>query len=169
MSTKHPMPATGAGGFTLVEILVSLLVLAIGLLGMAGLQVAGLRNGHSAYLRTQAILLAEDIGERMRANPVGVANGNYNNPAATEKVNCLNTTGCSAAEMAQHDAYEWNAALAAQLPLGGGRVCIDSTPDDGTAADPACDGTGSLYAIKVWWDDSRSGAANQLFVTSFQP
>jgi type IV pilus assembly protein PilV len=71
--------------------------------------------------------------------------------------------------MAGNDAFEWNTVLADQLPLGAGVVCIDGTPSDGTAAAPACDGVGNVYAVKIWWDDDRSGAANQRFVTSLQP
>jgi type IV pilus assembly protein PilV len=71
--------------------------------------------------------------------------------------------------MTGYDFSQWNAELTAQLPSGIGRVCIDGTPNDGTSASPACDGVGTVYAIKVWWDDSRSGAANQRFVMSFQP
>ncbi len=58
----------GNEGFTLLEILVAVLVLSIGLLGIAGLQVTGLRFNHSAYARTQATLLAYELADRMRAN-----------------------------------------------------------------------------------------------------
>jgi type IV pilus assembly protein PilV len=143
-------------GFTLVEILVSVLVLAIGLLGMSALQVTGLRSSHSAYLRTHATLLAHDISERIRANPLGLQNGRYNQGNAAEHVDCLDTIGCNATDLAEHDLFEWNSALAAQLPSGGGIVCLDGTPNDGTATAPACDGAGLSYAIKIWWDDNRS-------------
>lgn len=157
-------------GFTLVEVLVAVLVLAIGLLGLAGLQVTGLRNNQSAYYRSQATQLAYDMADRMRANPAGTKNGAYNNPAAAQTAACLTIAGCPAAQMAGNDAFEWNAILANQLPSGTGVVCIDGTPTPvGTAAAPACDGVGNVYAVKVWWDDDRSGAANQSFVTSLQP
>jgi type IV pilus assembly protein PilV len=165
--------AHGQRGFTLLEVLVAVLILAIGLLGMAALQVAGLRNNHSAYLRSQATQLAYDMADRIRANPQGVTNGNYNNPTAAQTAACLTTSGCDSAQMAGHDAYEWNADLTSQLPGGAGRVCIDGTPDDGTSAAPACDGAGSVYAIKVWWNDDYDRTNNQVvvrrFVMSFQP
>jgi type IV pilus assembly protein PilV len=164
---KQLSPLTRASGFTLLEVLIAVLVLAIGLLGMASLQVAGLRNNQSAYYRSQATQLAYDMADRMRANPVGLNNGNYNNQAPTNE-NCVTST-CSAAQMAGYDLAEWTAELTAQLPSGAGVVCIDGTPNDGTAAAPACDNAGAVYAIKVWWDDDRSGAANQRFVTSFRP
>ena len=55
-------------GITLIEVLVTVVVLAFGLLGLAGLQANSLRNNHSAYLRSQATYLATDIIDRMRAN-----------------------------------------------------------------------------------------------------
>ena len=186
MTAKPYPPLPNFDGFTLVEVLVAILVLSIGLLGMAGLQLAGLRNGHTAHMRSQATLLAEDLAERMRANPLGVANGDYNKPSALKNENCQNTNGCSANEMARNDIYDWNAALIASQPNGGlpdgkGTVCIDATPSDGTPNDPACDGLGSLYAIKVWWRETETwgqdtdepsqttNTSYQLFVTSFQP
>ena len=66
-----------ASGFTLLEMLVALLVLSFGLLGMAGLQATALRNNNNAYQRTQATVIALDIFERMRANRVAAANGEY--------------------------------------------------------------------------------------------
>lgn len=160
-------PLARASGFTLLEVLIAVLVLAIGLLGMAGLQVAGLRNNQSAYYRSQATQLAYDMADRVRANSVGLNNGNYNNGAATNDDCVINA--CDAAQMAGYDLARWTAELATQLPSGAGVVCIDDTPNDGTAAAPACDNTGTAYAIKVWWDDDRSGEANQRFVTSFRP
>ncbi|MGH8476912.1 MAG: type IV pilus modification protein PilV [Methylococcales bacterium] len=164
-------------GFTLVEVLVSVFVLAIGLLGLSGLQIAGLRNNHSAYLRTQASVLAYDMTDRMRANNVALQASSYNNQSNTNPYTaCLTVSGCTPAQMAAHDLYEWsNAAspisVARMLPNGKGIVCIDHTPIDGSASSPACDGHGNTggvgftYAIKVWWTDDRSGNEKR-FVTT---
>jgi type IV pilus assembly protein PilV len=71
--------------------------------------------------------------------------------------------------MAQTDLQEWLDGITAYLPGGEGWVCIDSDPNTGTgSADPQCDGLGSMFVVKVWWDDERDGTA-QLFATSFQP
>ncbi|PIE83388.1 MAG: type IV pilus modification protein PilV [Candidatus Contendobacter odensis] len=152
-------------GFTLIEILVAVLVLTIGLLGLAGLQVSGLRFNQSAYLRTQATLLAYEMADRMRANPVGFINGDYNNPAPANIAGCSDGSGCAPAEMAQNDMQEWRAKIARLLPGNAtGVVCQDSGVfDDGTpppGGNPACAG-GTTYAIKVWWDDQRTGDPNQ--------
>jgi len=159
-------------GFTLLEVLIAMVILSIGLLGLAGLQAASLRNNQQSYLRSQAVLLANDIAERMRANLPATTTGAYDQGAgapAIAKAACSSTVGCSSADMASNDLNEWNTDVAARLPGGDASICIDSTPNDGTgAADARCDSVGNLYAIKIWWDDSRSGN-NRLFVTSFQP
>jgi len=132
-------------GFTMLEVLVAIVVLAFGLLGLAGLQADGLRNNTSAYLRSQATLMAYDMMDRMRANMHGVESGDYNNLMGTTPTDpsCI-TTGCSVAQMAQHDAYEWSQQLAEILPSGQGRVIGN--------------GAGSAFSITVMWDDRRTGA-----------
>ncbi|MEX1198079.1 MAG: type IV pilus modification protein PilV [Pseudohongiellaceae bacterium] len=156
-------------GASLIEVLVALLILSIGLLGMVGLQTTSLRNTQNAYLRTQAMVFAEDMVERMRANPQGVDSGGYMAASGTLTAACLTTSGCSGNAMALHDVADWQADLAIALPSGSGRICTDSTPDDGTVASPACDGSGDLLAVKVWWDGDRDGTAGQRLVATFQP
>jgi type IV pilus assembly protein PilV len=167
-------------GFTLIEVLVSVLILAIGLLGLAGLQARGMKENHNAYLRAQATLMAQDMADRMRANAAGVVAGNYNSPTSTEVAACLTSSGCTSAQMATNDFYEWtNKATGrmsvADLPNGKGAVCIDSTPNDGTFASQACDGTGNAYVVKIWWEERENDTANnkstitKRFVTSFRP
>ena len=160
---------SGQSGFTLLEVLVSVFVLSIGLLGLASLQVTSLRNDQSAFMRTQATILAYDLADRMRANSNAVASGSYNPANAAITTGCSTTSGCTNEEMAQTDLQEWLNGISAYLPAGEGWVCIDSTPNDGTGSGaPACDGSGSNFAVKVWWDDERDGS-KPLFATSFQP
>ena len=64
-------------GFTLIEILLAVVVLSGGLLGLAGLQLTGLKSNHSAYLRSQATILTLDIADRMRANRISAITGAY--------------------------------------------------------------------------------------------
>lgn len=151
-------------GFTLIEVLVAMVVLALGLLGLAAVQTTSLRNNQSAYFRSQATQLAYDITDRMRTNKLG----NYNNQAETTN-NC-EANACTPAQMAGYDLQRWNAELALQLPAGEGVVCIDDSPTDGTSKTAhQCIGSGNTYAVKIWWDDDRDGAANQKFTMSFQP
>jgi type IV pilus assembly protein PilV len=157
------MPSRRVKGFTLLEVLISLVVIAFGLLGVAGLQVMALKNNQTAAFRNVAILVANDMIDRMKSNYQGVISGNYHLPAAadytTAVANCTNTTGCTASDLANNDASEWSQIVAANLPGGLGVVCLDSTPDDGTSnAAAACDNSGVRYVIKVWWLDDRSRA-----------
>jgi type IV pilus assembly protein PilV len=171
MPLTHPpfracRPAA-CGGFTLIEVLVAALVLGIGLLGLAGLQSAGLRGNLSAIQRSMATQLADDIIDRIRANAQGAAS--YDNQAGTGD-DCLANL-CSAAQTAGYDLTQWTAALAAQLPSGSGTVCLDGSPDDGIPGAAGCDGGGTTYTVKIWWDDNRTGNPEtfQRFTTSFAP
>lgn len=71
------MKSNTQSGFTLIEILVTMLVMAIGFLGLAALQTSGLQQSQNTYFRTQADILARDIADRMRANRFGVLSGSY--------------------------------------------------------------------------------------------
>lgn len=168
-----------SSGFTLIEVLVTLIVMSVGLLSLAGLQVIGLRSNHSAYLRSQATIQSYDIMDRMRVNMDAIRDGQYHQPTVAgsggaENSSCETTTGCAPAEMAAHDLFRWNQAIADVLPGGIGVVCIDSTPDDGNTTNPLCDNIGAgnprtaVYTIKIWWDDDQSGTPQQLFFTSFR-
>ncbi|WP_297528582.1 type IV pilus modification protein PilV [Thiohalobacter sp.] len=167
-------------GFTLIEVMIAVLVLSIGLLGLAGLQVTALRNNQTAFLRSQAAILSSDIIERMRANQAGVAAGAYDKAAGAARAACKTTAGCSAADMAANDVYEWRQLVRQYLPtpnsttLGEAIVCIDSTPGDGTGVgNHQCDGAltngVAIYAVKIWWDNDRSGTLSGSLVTTFQP
>ncbi len=133
-------------GFTLIEVLVTLVVLAIGLLGLAGLQARSLQHNNSAYQRTQATFLAYDILDRMRANPMGIDANAYNSIDTSSlpgNPGCIGT-GCSPANLANTDIEEWAANLTAVLPSGQGTVT-------GTAAN-------APFIVTVMWDDGRTGA-----------
>lgn len=120
-------------GFTLVEMLVSVVVLSVGLLGVASLQVNSLRMNDSAYYRTQAINLGYDILERIRANPAQMLAGNYNVAEGF--------TPPSGTDVAAYDLNHWDDLLTGLLPNGQGSV--------------NCDAVG-ICTVTVSWDDSRS-------------
>ncbi len=136
-------------GFTLLEVLISVVVLSVGLLGIAGMQAFGQRSNHSAYLRSQATILAYDMIDRMRANNVGVLNGDYNavnTTTATYSNPGCDTGTCSSSQMSQYDMYDWQRTLAAELPRGNGQV--------------AGGGAGTVFTVTVMWDDDRNGSAS---------
>ncbi|MEX2164106.1 MAG: type IV pilus modification protein PilV [Sulfuricaulis sp.] len=108
-------------GFSLIEVLVALLVLSIGLLGLAALQTTSLQYNTGSYFRTQATFLAYDIIDRMRANTAAVVdsdNNGYDQPTTTNvipPVNC-DTTNCTSAQLALYDVRKWYDRIVAVLP-----------------------------------------------------
>lgn len=129
-------------GFTLLEVLVSVIVLAIGLLGLAGLQASSMRFNQSAYLRSQATILAYDIIDRMRANIMAAHNGDYN-----FTVSDVTPTGTT--QLADIDRQQWRTALS-HLPSGTGGVSV------------VYDNTTNQYnvTINVQWGDIEWDNAN---------
>lgn len=156
-------------GSSLIEVLVSMTILAVGILGIGAMQTNTLKANQNSYMRTQAVFHANDIVERMRSNTQGIEAGNYNDPTPVVTAACQTAAGCTAAQMAANDVAQWETSVAAALPAGAATVCLDSTATDGTSALPACDNAGELYAVKIWWDDDRDGTLNQRFIMTFQP
>lgn len=124
---SRSQPKGKVSGFTLVEVLIALIVLSIGLLGIAAMYVETLRANRSALVRTQAIALASDLADRIRANRV---------PA-----DAYTGTGGNAQAIA--DLTGWNDRIEAELPGGAGTVSYRA----GTATTPA------QYMIQVSWTE----------------
>jgi type IV pilus assembly protein PilV len=151
MMHKNPAFARAQRGFTIVEALVTFLILSVGLLGMAGLQTKGLQMDQNAYQRSQAAMLGQDIADRMRVNTTSARTAAYDislGDDAQTGTNCV-TGACSAAAMAEFDLFQWKTSLAALLPAGDGKI---ETAVSVTAA-PAVDAT-----ITIFWDEFRKGA-----------
>lgn len=177
-------------GFTLIEVLIAIVIFSIGLLGIAGLQVAGMRFTHDSRLRSLAVAQAETMADMMRANDYGVDKGYYDlakKSMPTSSAKDCSQVVCEAQERANYDLYIWNNVNATpqkssnpeMLPGGDGMVCLDSTPLDGKSGAWACDGLGNVYAIKVQWTERSAGKNDvsgsdadlrtQLFVMSALP
>lgn len=124
-------------GFTLLEILVAMLVLSIGLLGLAGLMTTSMRNNLSASHRTQATWMAYDIIDRMRANRASAIAGNYVTGLGAP-VAC--TVAAPTGSVPAQDIAAWKSQLACVLPTGNGSILV-------TAAARA--------TVVVQWNDSR--------------
>ena len=116
MKDKQQVAVRVDSGFSLIEVLVALLILSVGLLGLAGLQSRGLRESNSALLRSQAVQYAEDILDRMRANR---ANALEYNITLSDAV-----TGYDG--IVETDLVEWRLGLATSLPGGNGEVNVDN-------------------------------------------
>ncbi len=146
----------------MIEVLITVVVLSIGLLGLAGMQLRGVQDNQRAMHRSVATMLAYDMADRMRANRDAVADYDGINGPASDP-GCV-TSGCTAAQMAQYDAYEWGTTVASALPAGLGQVS------------DLADGNGT-YEVRVMWDEERSGATGtdcgegdlKCFILDFRP
>jgi type IV pilus assembly protein PilV len=128
---RVPRPARG---FTLVEVLVALLVLSVGMLGIAALYLDSLRASRAALYRTQAVTLASDIADRIRANRTPT-------DAYDCGGECASGTGGNAVAILDIDA--WLANVARELPGGTGSVTFTA----GAANSP------NVYAVVVTWNE----------------
>jgi type IV pilus assembly protein PilV len=130
-----------APGFTLVEAMVALVVLSVGMIGVAALHGQSLSAARSAYFRSIAVTLTADMADRIRGNRL--AGAAYAGAATNHR--CDPSTGggidCTPAEMAAHDLYLWNATVQRSLPNGRWNVAFD--PDT----------TPPTYTITVLWDE----------------
>ena len=115
-------------GVAMIEVLIAIIVISFGLLGVAGLQLAGIKNSQTANLRSIATAQAYDMADRMRNNMAAVQGKQYDDvkapiPAIPACANPFSaTTGCSTSDMAKYDAYAWLTANAQLLPGGSGTV-----------------------------------------------
>ena len=144
-------------GYSLMEVLIAVVVLAVGLLGIAGLQVLSIKNTQSAYLRSQATLLAYDIIDSIRVNPAAKASyaiGIGVSPTGTYS-SCIGTAAnCSTAEVAVYDIYQWKCVLgkwAGAAPcVTGDLASIKGLLPDGDASVVV---TGDDVTVTVQWTD----------------
>lgn len=158
------------GGFSLLEVLIAILVLSIGLLGLAGMQLQGAEGTNSAYFRSQATLIANELAERLHVNRPAVDNSDY---AATNIANsedhCNNNVpnpwcdsvgnalaeSCNPTEMATFDIHSAACGIDERLPTGGLAIaCADVDPTDGVDCT-----IGSPHLITVSWNEVDDGNA----------
>jgi type IV pilus assembly protein PilV len=145
-------------GFSMIEVLVTLLVISLALLGTAGLQAYAMRLNQGGQFRTQAVFLAADLAERIEANKLGAMAGNYDNvagdsatytPVAVNNDLCLNAI-CAPDDLATYDLAQWQSAVAATLPQSSWTV--EQTVNGSAKTDTqAC--TPSTYTITLSWVD----------------
>lgn len=132
-------------GFSLIEILIAVLVVSVGLLGIAGMQVYSLKSNQVAYMRSQAAIMAYDITDRMRANREAAMAGKYDITLAAGSA--------SGGGLAANDVDGWLQTLADAMPSGDGAVAVNNA--------------NGIATITVEWLDDREqtgDAAKQTFV-----
>lgn len=149
-------------GFTMIEVLITVVITAVGLLGLGALQLVSMKNINNTQYRTLATMYAYDMAERMRSNHQGVLSGAYNNiTGAGSAMSC--TAVCSPSDMALADAYEWN-----QFISGGVNGDVSQGALPGGVGTVVSQGTGSAFLITIAWTeqdrDATSGVvSNQSF------
>lgn len=149
-------PAQEAG-FSMIEVLISLVLIAIAMLGAANLQLQALKMAKGATFRMHAVTLATEIGERMEANRIGAVAGSYATPTTPPSVSCptspctlprtvtndCTTAVCSATDLATADLGSWETSLVARLPSASWSITNTTL------------GNPSTYTVLVTWQDRR--------------
>ena len=150
--------ASGQEGFTLIEVMVAVFVLAIGVLGMAGMQAVGVRESQNTYFRTQADMLANDMADRMRANRATMIDStpldyvfDGTNPGTGPS--CDAGTPCIG-NLSAYDLSGWyNALQLSSLPSAIGKVTQVGAST-------------TTYTVEVYWDENRDGNNDEVCSTT---
>jgi len=125
-------------GFSLVEVLIALIIMSVGMLGIAGLYVQSMQAGRTSLFRHHAVTLAGDVADRIRANPtagIAYAGGGADN-------NCVGAgIDCNAVQMASNDIFLWGLQAVESLPNGNIVIVFDDAIFPPT------------YTIAVGWDE----------------
>lgn len=129
-------------GFSLLEVMIAMVIFAVGVLGLAGMQVIALENSYESSSRNQAIILAYSMSDRIIANKQGQDAYLISN-AATLAVDTSCAIGnCTSAQIVRYDQSQWKQTLSEQLLSGSGDIT----------------GVYPNYTVTVRWDEDRSGA-----------
>lgn len=150
---------TKSRGFTLIEVLVAMVVLGIGLLGVATLQFTSVKGAQDAYTRSQASFLAYAVTDAMRANLAVARAGGYDiaiDAAPAAAVPCIGAArDCTPAQLAAFDLVSWKQDLAQVLVGGAGSIDSEFDAVTGTAT----------VSVRVAWQSMRGdGSAEALLV-----
>jgi type IV pilus assembly protein PilV len=153
--------ALNQGGFSMLEVLISLVLIAVAMLGQAGLQVNALRFAKGAATRMQAVFLSNEIAERIESNKLGATAGNYavataSSTPSTSSTDCT-VSACSSSVLAAYDLAEWTTRVSAALPSPTWQIT-------NTIA-----GNPSTYTIIVSWQERRSDANTTTYATTGTP
>lgn len=156
-------------GFSLIEALVAFLILSVGMLGIASLQTMSLKSGHTAALRTVAVVKVDEILESMRSNPTAVLNYAAGTADMGTDNGCSQTTvmavTCTPAQLALDELFRWKRSLIEALPNNAGTTAtVVITP-------PAPPATMNLVVVSVNWnerDQETGNAANMNYSVAVQ-
>jgi type IV pilus assembly protein PilV len=155
-------------GFSIIEVLIALLITAVGILGVAGLQVMSLQQNRSALLRDQALQAANDILDRMRANAVTDYAPVAMIDAPDSDLDCVAAT-CNPGEMAAYDIAQWKCRL---NPFNSDDELYTVCEDLNLVQATLIDGAGSIalvgkiYVITVEWVDDKDGSTSNIILNT---
>ena len=164
-----------SAGFSLVEVLVSIVVLSVGLLGAMGMLLAAARTSNEAATFTAAVNLVRDLSEKARMNKGVAARNDAANaylvepwaegtaPGAAGPSCATAGAPCNAAQLAAWDVREWKQRVAASLPDARVSVCFDEAPwsEAAEAYVWACSHTGSSAVVKLGWTPRGAAVADR--------
>jgi type IV pilus assembly protein PilV len=150
-------------GFSMLEVMVTLAVLSVGLLGMAALQTTGVRFNHQSYMKTQAVFQAYDLLDRIRANKACLlqtaAACPYDNvtlgftPAVPGTI--CGAAACSTTQMATYDVYQWKQATVRLLANGQGAVCRGTLDAALTCTPSAITANDTSFTVAITWVENE--------------
>jgi len=147
-------PSFKEKGFSLIEVLVTIVIISFGILGVAGMLLRSIESGTMSINRTIAVWQANEMADRIRANLGGLRTGEYGSRTYSTVTSCPNdclSSKCSAADQADFDFCMWNAQNQKVLPLGRGSIDL--------IAGGACTTSQFFCAfdITVSWDENKTG------------
>jgi type IV pilus assembly protein PilV len=131
-------------GDTMIEVLVTIIIIAVGVLGTAALQVTTLKNLSTSHSTSIAAMLADDLGERMRSNP-DAANDYVHKGNVPDAFSDCAANACTDTQLAQYDLGTWWQDATAVLPALSTEVRQEA----------------GVYRIFVYWDEDRSGSTGK--------
>jgi type IV pilus assembly protein PilV len=140
-------------GFSLVEVLIALVIMSVGMLGIAGLYVQSMQAGRTSMFRHNAVTLAGDVADRIRANPTAAVS--YIVPVGADNSCVTGGVNCTPAEMAANDVLLWKDQAGETLPNGDVTIVF-------TAAAGA---TPPSYQITVTWTEPGQVPAPSYAIT----
>ena len=150
-------------GFSMIEVLVTMVIMSIGLLGLASLQTNSLKYNNSSYFRSEATLLAYDIADKIGSNNVEAQKTTFNSVDTSNSYtitdSCYSSAGCTTAQMADSDIGKWKEQLEQVLPSGKGVISK----------------SGDLFSINISWidiaanDQTNDTSRTKTLITNFRP
>lgn len=145
-----------AKGFSLLELLVTLVVLSIGLLGIGLMQTTNLGLSKTAYSRTQAMLLASDIADRIRANENFASNYVTTSNASNTTPGCIAGAACLGAALAAADIQDWSNRIVAEFPGATGKILNSASTVDACSGYTPTTVAAGFMRVLIRWNEAGS-------------